>query len=62
MRSGFFVPGREVLPLPVSAPGGMKVDLLQTAVAHNAHDIAMRAASGNAATRPSDVNVSALSF
>ena len=41
IRSGLFVPGREVLPLPVSAPGGMKVDLLQKAVVHNAHDIAM---------------------
>jgi hypothetical protein len=29
------------LTLPVSAPGGMKVYLLQKAVAHNAHDIAM---------------------
>jgi 8-oxo-dGTP diphosphatase len=29
------------LPLPVYALGGMKVDLLQTAVEHNAHGIAM---------------------
>ena len=29
------------LPMPVYALGGMQVDLLQTAVEHNAHGIAM---------------------
>jgi hypothetical protein len=34
-------PAGRVLPLPVYAPGGMQLDLLQTAVAHKAHGITM---------------------